>query len=305
MAKGYMFYDGEIANSAQRLCQVAYILADEKGNQIGEPVVSLIDPESEWQKMTYRHHRVRPNDVAGAPNFLEFCEQTGFIELLEQYIFVAHNAKGADLYHISKSLMAYGIEMPEVEFIDTMEYASAFVDLLALKKVCAHFGIPLEKHHDALCDAFACKGIFEELRKIGDLEETVWLGKASGSPRRAHKSSKHYGGLGVTNGDGRPLEEVLDEFEAMGLRGNPDDIDNLNGMRIVVTGIVPGYPGDGVIEAALREEGAVMPKKPRVIQSTEYLAIGCNAGNTKLDKAKLLGVPVITVGELLEVLDRQ
>ena len=37
---------------------------------------------------------------------------------------------------------------------------------------------------------------------------------------------------------------------------------------------------------------------------TQYLAIGDNAGQTKLNDAEERRVPVISVGELLEVLNR-
>lgn len=90
MTIGYMFYDDETANSAQRICQVSYQLTDLEGNPIGEPVSQLIDPECEFDRMNMRIHHITSEKVQGMPTIAEFCESSGFIDLLADYTFVAH-----------------------------------------------------------------------------------------------------------------------------------------------------------------------------------------------------------------------
>lgn len=72
-------------------------------------------------------------------------------------------------------------------------------------------------------------------------------------------------------------------------------------VRVVVAGAVPGYDRDG-IKTALKNADAKAAGS--VSGKTQYLAIGNNAGQAKLDAAEERGMPVISVGELLEVLNR-
>ena len=103
------------------------------------------------------------------------------------------------------------------------------------------------------------------------------------------------------NGSDKTIEEALKEFEGKGLRGNPYEIGGLEGLRVVVTGAVPGCDRNG-IKDALKSAGAKVAGS--VSGKTQYLAIGDNAGQTKLNDAVEREVPVISVGELLEVLNR-
>lgn len=300
MHKGYMFFDAETANSAQRICQLAYVLSDFDGNQIGDPVVQLIDPECEFDARNVRIHHITGDDVAGMPNIAEFCKSNGFTQLLGEYVFVAHNAKQADRHYLYKSLSAYGVEMPVISLIDTMQVASSCLSIGRLVDVCAHYGIAIEKHHDALSDALACRDIFYRLSGEYDMPEPIeWI--PGTKPSHGSYTARPIDGLGFTNGTHQPIEEVLDEFESMGLKWGPNDIDDVDGLRIVVTGTVPGYPGES-IENELKKLGA----KPshNVGNKTQVISIGHNAGMKKIDPARERGLPIMAVADLLEVIDR-
>ncbi|MCH3967282.1 MAG: exonuclease domain-containing protein [Atopobiaceae bacterium] len=305
MPNGYMFFDDETANSGQRICQLAYEITDNDFNRIAKPVTQLIDPESAFEPMTIRCHRVRKADVVGKPNMKTFCDTSSFLISLERYTFVAHNAAGADLHHIEKSLRAYGIAMPSVSFIDTMPMAVEHLRVGSLRAACDHYGIKIDNHHDAMCDATACKELFEKM----SFEYGVPAGCEWGSEQTPATSKKGYGhqpacpsGLGHVHGTDVTIEEVLTELASMGLRGNPADIDSLIGMKLVVTGAVPGYVGNS-IEEYLKAKGA--HPQNNVGKFTEYLAIADNAGPSKLEHAKEYGTKVITVGELLSVIDER
>ena len=294
--KGYLFWDSETANPQQRVCQAAYCLTDLEGNPVGETVVSYIDPESEFSSWNIRVHGIRPEDVAGAPAFEEFWESNGLEGLLREYVFVSHNAKGADLSHIRKSLAAYDIALPEIEFLDTMQMAIDQGLPGKLVDLCVMLGVELRGHHDAAADVLACRDAFWKLA-IDAVEPEYYVPGEGGS----HGGKHIFSGLGSVNGGAKTIEEALGEFEAKGMRGNPLEIDELEGLRVVVTGAVPGYDRDG-IKAALKNAGAKVAGS--VSGKTQYLAIGNNAGQAKLDAAEERGVPVISVGELLEVLNR-
>lgn len=110
-----------------------------------------------------------------------------------------------------------------------------------------------------------------------------------------------FDGLGCVNRSERRIEDVLEEAEREGRRGDLGGIDDLSGLRITVTGIVPGYTREQV-EALLRGLGVKMGKT--VGKGTRYLAVGDNAGQSKIDAAAELGTEVVSVGELMEALDR-
>lgn len=294
--EGYLFWDDETANPQQMICQVGYCLTDLEGNPVGEPVCQLVDPESEFSPFNVRVHHITSSDVAGAPNFARLYEELGLGRLLEDNYLVAHNAKGADVHHLRKSLAAYGMEMPNVELVDTQQFAIGRGLPARLKDLCRELGVELRGHHDALADALACRDVFWAMG--GGDAETYSPGapKAAGRRRR-----REFSGLGYVNGSEETVEDALEALGARGLRGDPFEIETLEGLRVVVSGIVPGYNREG-IKAALVGAGAKVSGS--VSNRTQCLAIGDNVGRSKLDRATELGVRVITVGELLDVLNR-
>ena len=294
--KGYLFWDDETANPQQRICQAGYCLTDLEGNAVGEPVCQLIDPESAFSSRNVAVHRITSGDVAGMPTFARFYEERGLGTLLESNYFVAHNAKGADLHHFRKSLAAYGIDMPEIEFVDTMQIAIGKELPAGLEDLCRELGIAFSGHHDALADALACRDAYWAM---GGAEAEAYAPSATGS--RSRGSRREFSGLGLVNGSERTVEEVLDEFEGLGLRGDPLEIETLDGLRVVVSGVVPGYNRDGV-KRALRDAGVKCSSS--ISGRTQYLAIGDNVGQSKISDAKERRTSVITVGELFDVLNR-
>jgi len=71
---------------------------------------------------------------------------------------------------------------------------------------------------------------------------------------------------------------------------------SLAGLKVCITGIVPGYTGDGAERAAERS-GATTTKN--VSRITDLLIIGANAGRVKLDRASAYNTPTITAREFL------
>lgn len=293
---GYLFWDDETANPQQRICQIGYCLTDLEGNPVGEPVCELVDPECEFSPYNVRVHHITSEDVEGKPTFARLYEELDLRKLMTDNYFVAHNAKGADLHHLRKSLAAYSVEMPRMEIVDTQQMAIDRGLPASLKGLCTSLGVSIGEHHNALADALACRDVFWAMG--GTAESDEYVAEPSDVRSRGHR--KVFSGLGLVNGSERTVEEVLAEFDGLGLRGDPLMIEKLDGLHVVVSGIVPGYNRDG-IKATLTAVGAKVSAS--VSRKTQYLAIGDNVGQSKLDKAKEAGIPVITVGELLDVLN--
>lgn len=302
MAKGYLFWDDETANSQQRICQAAYILTDLEGNRIGNPVCELIDPESDFFWANIKVHGIKADDVAGKQTFAQFVESHKLVDLLDDYIFVAHNANGADIHHIRKSLAAYGIDIPTFEAIDTQQVAQDHGLPGSLAGLCDHYAIDLADHHDALSDAKACASVFWKLAdEFGAPEPDEWtLGKAPAS----HGCRRVFSGLGLVNGSDKTVEDVLAEAEERGFRGNAYEIEKLDGLKVKISGVAHGYNRNAVL-AELKSCG-VKASEGVPGQSIVYLAIGHNVGQSKLN-AVFNGqsqAKIITTGELLDVVNK-
>lgn len=299
--KGYIFWDSETANPQQRICQVAYILTDLEGNCLGDPVCRVINPESEIGWWSRSHLEIDWDSLDDMPTFVRFWEDAGLADLLRDHILVAHNANGADIHHIKKSLAAYDIEMPEIEVIDKMLVAKQKGLPGALVDLCEHYGVHLDSHHDAMSDAEACLGVFRGLvGEFGALEPAVWAPNASSH----HGRKRVFTGLGLVNGSQETIEEVLAKAEEAGHRGDPGEITDPVGLKVKVSGVTPGYNRDEIL-AALKECG-MKATDGKPAQSTKYLAIGDNVGRSKLD-AVFSGnsqAKIVTTGELLEVMNR-
>ena len=89
--------------------------------------------------------------------------------------------------------------------------------------------------------------------------------------------------------DGRPLVREL-----ANLNHRPPA--SLAGLKVCITGIVPGFTGDGA-ERAAEKRGATTTKN--VSRITNLLVIGANAGRVKIDRATQYNTPTITAREFL------
>lgn len=132
----------------------------------------LIRPPYRPEWMFTSIHGIRRADVAGAPTFGALWP--GLQARLEGAAgLVAHNAP-FDRSVLLASCRGAGLPEPRVGFLDSVRGARRAWDLPSarLEAVCAHLGIPLERHHDALCDAEAAARVW--LAVVGELGEEAW-----------------------------------------------------------------------------------------------------------------------------------
>ncbi len=126
MVTKYLFIDCETANPQGKICSIGYFVDDAADGHY-----TLIDPEDDFFWFNTRINHIEQKDVAGKPTFPQFCEESDFLSLLEDYVVVGHNVANADLHYIRKTLAAYGIAMPRVSYVDT--YAMALADKRGLQ----------------------------------------------------------------------------------------------------------------------------------------------------------------------------
>ena len=90
--------------------------------------------------------------------------------------------------------------------------------------------------------------------------------------------------------DGEPLTRSLKAL-------NHQSPETLAGLAVCITGIVPGYKGNGAEQAAYLAGAAKTTKN--VSSRTQLLVVGHNAGRDKLDRAERWNTPTITAREFL------
>jgi len=300
----YLFYDDETANSEGRICSAAAIVVRDDRTVV-DHFYTLVDPECEFDDHNRWRHGIALSNVIGKPTFDEVYSRTGLADLLERCVFVAHNAKGADLYHIKKSLAAYGIDLPPVRCIDTQEMAKAVgipEGSRSLEDICARYNIILRKHHDAYEDAKACMAIFfhmvDEFGYTPEPEE--WDRSIDDSEKRSssHKSKQSNlpeCALGRVNGSRQPIEDLLEELENEGLRLHREDF--AAPYKVTVSGV---YEPLGDSDANKKAVGEWVAKHGGADKNVRYLAIGDNVGQRKIEDARKKRIPVLLISEFFD-----
>ena len=145
------------------ICQIGIVVAEY--GDIVKTESYLVDPEVPFAPMNIAVHGITPADVQGAPNLPTLWPRIA--AYFTDSVVVAHNA-AFDLGMICGTLERYGIPVPEITYCCTVQmarrrFARETYGSYRLDTLCAAFDIPLENHHDALCDAMACYRLYREL----------------------------------------------------------------------------------------------------------------------------------------------
>ncbi|MCA9033335.1 MAG: 3'-5' exonuclease, partial [Planctomycetaceae bacterium] len=146
--------DFETANSSRSsACQLgAVIVADGK---IVDSVSWMIRPTPfEFHSINVSKHGILAEHVQDCPTFDQCWDDIE--EFIGDSFLVAHNA-AFDMSVLRRTLAAYELEIPPLEYFCTVQVARALWKLPSnsLPFLASHFDIPLQ-HHDALSDAKAC-----------------------------------------------------------------------------------------------------------------------------------------------------
>lgn len=164
LPENYAVFDVETPNQRNdSICSIGIIhVAD---SIIVNSHEYLVNPEASFGQRNIDIHHIIPSMIKDAPLFPVVWNQ------IEHYftngIVVAHNAH-FDLTVLAKTLQRYDIPVPDMYYICTCTLARKHIAKEAygchkLNALCDGMGITLERHHNALCDALACKALLERL----------------------------------------------------------------------------------------------------------------------------------------------
>lgn len=194
------------------ICQIGIVVTEY--GEIVKTESYLVDPEVPFDPVNISIHGITPAAVSGAPNFPTLWPRIA--EYFTGSVVVAHNA-AFDLGMIAGTLERYGIPVPPITYCCTVQmarrrFARETYGSYRLDTLCAAFDIPLESHHDALCDALACYRLYRELlTDFGEDPRDVRPYR-----RRAKQVQKPAGRFSTESEAGlelRKLKELLDGVE--------------------------------------------------------------------------------------------
>ncbi|WP_302392768.1 3'-5' exonuclease [Eggerthella sinensis] len=270
---GYVFLDVEWADAKRHICSIAYQRTDRAGTLL-DTSYQLVNPQCEFEPMLQNVHRITEEMVLGAPTFDIVWNRT-LGSLVSSNVIVAHCAKSADCPAIYRSLQYVGITMPALTYIDTGEMAKSMFGPknYKLPTCCDYYGIRLDDHHDALCDANACRELFWRLAEdVGMPSPQLYT----------------FGGSSKSKGDHfRSRSREVPQFGYSGY-GSEDIPSSVEGMSIVLTGDFSeaGYSRNDAI-ALLESNGARSPAS--VSKGTAFVVAGSAPGKGKIQGAQKLG----------------
>jgi len=125
---------------------------------------TLINPGRPIPKMIVELTGITDEMVGDAPRFEEVGEE--FLAFFGDAIFVAHNAR-FDYGFIQKELARTGTDFSHPTLCTVVEMRRAVPKLPSyrLARLCEHFGISLDQHHRALCDAQATAELLKVINR--------------------------------------------------------------------------------------------------------------------------------------------
>ena len=156
--------DVETPNSYNNsICSIAIIHVED--NQIAYSKSFLVNPEAKFYDFNISIHHITPKMVENAPTFPVIWNEIK--HFFTNGIVIAHNAT-FDLNVIGKCLVNYDMAIPDFSYLCTLKIARKYMldkvyGKCTLDVLCNAFEIELKDHHNAMCDADACKLLYEVL----------------------------------------------------------------------------------------------------------------------------------------------
>lgn len=263
----FIAIDFEIANNKMNsACSLGMTFI--KNNQIVNEKYYLIQPPTlHFDPETIKIHGLTSDDVRDAKKFNEIWE-----EIKPYFIgstIIAHNAH-FDMSVLHSCLTYYSLELPEFEYIDSIEVSSFAVPgyvRRSLKERTAYFNIEIENHHNALSDARACALIVTaslKLMKMNSLEDFCKIYKRVSKnqflnikPQTHFRMNAKYNNIKIS--DITPTVEMINVNHPLFMK------------NIVFTGDLRTFEREEAIQKAVNAGGIV---KSGVSSKTDFLVVG-------------------------------
>lgn len=169
----FVAVDVETANSdISSICQIGIVVF--KDGAAVDEWMSLINPQTHFEKINIHIHGITDADVKDAPTFTEVAAQV--TSYFKNRIVVSHGP--FDRNSLSKIFSKLNLEFYVESWLDTTSVVRRTWPEFAkkgygLSNVCAHVGIEF-KHHDALEDAKAAGHILIEAIKLSGIGLNDW-----------------------------------------------------------------------------------------------------------------------------------
>jgi DNA polymerase-3 subunit epsilon len=146
--KNFTAIDFETATGYRNsICQVGLVRVE--NGIITKEVNLLVQPPNNYYWSRFSDiHGIAAKGTANAPTFAQVWQQIA--PYIKNQNVIAHNGFGFDFPVLDKTLLHYGLLIPNYNKFCTYKIYKA-----NLANLCQEFSIPLN-HHDALSDARAC-----------------------------------------------------------------------------------------------------------------------------------------------------
>lgn len=259
------------------ICQLGLSIVEE-GQLIRTLSFLVQPPANKYFFWNSRVHGIIPFMTRNSPFFPEVWQEIA--PILQNQKLVAHNAQ-FDIGSLKQTLEYYKLEVPRFDYVCTYQLTRA-----GLERACRGYGIPLNKHHDAACDAEACARLYLKLLQ-GEKPHPDWK-----KPRPKNKSP--------FNGHERLSGDILTPLQKV---ENPDN--PFFGRKVVFTGVLSGIQR---LEAATRVRNMGGHISCVVSAGTDMVVTGFRPGPVKMEKIHNFNeqgsqIRIITEEEFLKMIN--
>lgn len=141
-------------NANDSICAVGLVVLRD-GGIVDTQHFYVQPPNNKYSTANINTHGITPDVTANSDTFPAVWEQ------IKPYFYntyvAAHNAS-FDMSVLKTTLSSYGIAQPHFMYFDTLHLFDSHLEYgesRALDVLCEKFNIPLDRHHDASCDATA------------------------------------------------------------------------------------------------------------------------------------------------------
>lgn len=283
----FVAVDVETANNREMICQIGLVVV--KDGEITERISRYIQPPgNEYNKVQMEKHHITPEKTKDCPTFDAVWEEIG--HYFVGTTLVAHN-RFTEERALQKNFDEYGI-MP-MGIIKPFVCTCQLHEGRGLKEVCYAYGIPIEKHHDALCDAECCALCY--MKCLDGVEPDY---EKAGQMMALDKEKKKF----RSKPEPKPKVALTPEQIELYAQDKPDS--PFANRKIVVTGDF--MLGRENVERILKEKHNAI-KVGDFSKKVHYGIIGSNPGPAKMEKLDKLihdgfQIKKIYEDELLQIL---
>lgn len=275
MIKDFIAIDFETANDS-RISAVSIGVVPVCNGEIEDDKCKhyfIRPPENKFKELHTQIHGITWDKVKNEPDFKELWDSS-LSSILNKQLIICHNAS-IDKACLEQLFSHYNID-GEFNFIDTRTLAERYYSFEnnKLKTICQCFNIPLENHHNALCDAKACAEVaLKMLSEIGDnvehlIQPAFPQKKQSGHDKFSHLKESHQK---ITR------EMLTPDFENVENKENP-----FYKKKVVISGTYENWPDRNDLASIIKSMGANIDTNVSV--RTNILIAGAGVGPKKFEK---------------------